>query len=559
MTFSMPSLSNILGHTVMSAALQVIQGPRYRRLIEGSKTPREAQAALLRCILAANAETEFGKSCGFSRIRDIDDYRSAVPFRTYEDLRPFIERQELTGEKCLTSEPPVYYHRTSGTVGTPKDIPVTESGLRRIKHHQQISTYARSKGSAIFEGKIFAITGQAIEGKMPGGTPFGSASGLIYQRQSKFVRSRYVLPSELSAIEDYEAQYLAMAIYGLSESAVTCIATANPSTLVRLLSVINQSADEIIDAVAAGRLPDACTPNASFQNRLTPSAHRAAHLDSKLKAAGQLTYSDIWPDLKGVVTWTGGSCGIALRNLSSSLPAEVSVIELGYLASEVRATVNVDVQGNVCLPTIFDVVFEFAERDAWEAGTVEFLSLHELTDNAEYYVFVTTPEGLYRYDMNDIVRVTGRVNETPTLEFVQKGKGVTNITGEKLHEDQVLDAVTAALAGGGIESDFFIVLADRETAGYTLYVEAKGPCHGTGPDLANEVDGRLRSSNIEYDGKRASGRLVPLKVQWLQSGTGDAYRRHRVANGQRDAQFKYLHLQYAHECSFDFCVIGKPG
>ena len=130
---------------------------------------------------------------------------------------------------------------------------------------------------------------------------------------------------------------------------------------------------------------------------------------------------------------------IPLRNLSGSLPAEVSIIELGYLASEVRATVNVDVQRNVCLPTIFDAVFEFAERDAWEGGTAEFLSLHELTANGEYYVFVTTPEGLYRYDMNDIVRVTGRVNETPTLKFVQKGKGVTNITGEKLHEDQVRD------------------------------------------------------------------------------------------------------------------------
>lgn len=515
--------------------------------------------ALLRRILATNAETEFGKRHGFSRIEGVDDYRSAVPVHTYEDLRPFIERQELTGEQCLTWEPPVYYHRTSGTVGTPKDIPVTESGLRRIKHHQQISTYARSKGSAIFEGKMFAITGQAIEGKMAGGTPFGSASGLIYQSQSKFVRSRYVLPSELSAIKDYEAQYLAMAIYGLSDPAVTGIATANPSTLVRLLSVINQKADEILDAVASGRLPDAISPNAPFENRLTRNALRAKHLENRLKAAGCLTYSDIWPDLRGVVTWTGGSCGIPLRKLSGSLPADVMVIELGYLASEVHGTVNVDVRRNVCLPTIFDTFFEFTERDAWEGGTADFLSLHELTEKREYYVFVTTPEGLYRYDMNDILRVTGRVKETPTLEFVQKGKGITNITGEKLHEDQVLDAVVAVLADGGVEPDFFIVLADQESAGYTLFVEAQCPGHGIGPDLPNDVDSRLRSSNIEYDGKRGSGRLAPLKVRWLQSGAGDEYRRNRVANGQRDAQFKYLHLQYAHECSFDFSALVKPG
>lgn len=540
MTVSMPALSNILTHAVTRAALYVAQGPRYRRLIEGSKRPQATQAALLGDILAANTETEFGRRHGFSRIENVDDFRSAVSIQTYEDLRPFIERQELTGEPCLTLESPVYYHRTSGTVGAPKDIPVTESGLRRIKHHQQVSNYARSKGSAIFKGKIFAITGQAIEGRMAGGTPFGSASGLIYRSQSKFVRSQYVLPSELSAIADYEAQYLEMAIYGLSEPAVTCIATANPSTLVRLLSVINQNADEVL-------------------GKLTSGVRRREYLESKLNAAGHLTYSDIWPDLRGVVTWIGGSCGIPLRKLSGALPAGIAVIELGYLASEVRGTVNVDVQRNVCLPNIFDTFFEFAERDAWEGGTADFLCLDELAEKGEYYVFVTTPEGLYRYDMNDIVRVTGRVYETPTLEFVQKGKGVTNITGEKLHEDQVLAAVMAALTGKDSEPDFFIVLADRGNAGYTLFVEAKHPSRGIGPDLAQDIDNRLRASNIEYDGKRGSGRLAPLKVCWLRSGAGDAYRRNRVAKGQRDAQFKYLHLQYADECAFDFGALVEPG
>lgn len=535
----MAPLSDFLGHAALRTALQVTQGPRYRRLIEGSKTPGAAQAALLRDILAANVETGFGRRHGFSRIENVGDFRSAVPVQTYEDLRPFIERQELTGEPCLTAEPPVYYHRTSGTLGTPKDIPVTESGLKRIKHHQQISTYARSKGSAIFEGKIIAITGQAIEGRMAGGTPFGSASGLIYQSQSKFVRSRYVLTAALSAIEDYQAQYLAMAIHGLSEPAVTCIATANPSTLVRLLSVINRNTDEILGKLSCG-------------------ARRAQDLQSKLEAAGHLTYADIWPDLRGIVTWTGGSCGVPLRKLSGSLPAGIAVIELGYLASEVRGTVNIDVQRNLCLPTLLDTFFEFAERDAWEDGTADFLSLHELEDNREYYVFVTTPDGLYRYDMNDILRVTGRLNQTPALEFVQKGKGVTSITGEKLHESQVLEAVMAALAGEDIEPDFFILLADREDPGYTLFIEASHPGQGSGPNLAQDIDRRLRSSNIEYDGKRGSGRLAPLKLRWLESGAGDAYRRNRVAKGQRDAQFKYLHLQYAHECAFDFNARAEP-
>ena len=553
MSDAVSPLIDAAGTAAFRAALILTQHRPYRRLVEASKSPRKVQDILLQRILAANADTEFGKRYGFSRIADMDLYRKAVPVQTYENLRPLIERQERTGQPCLTTEQPVYYHRTSGTVGEPKNIPVTASGLRRIRRHQQLSAYAQSKEPRLFRGKIFGVSGQAIEGRMAGGTPFGSASGLLYQSQSRFIRSRYLLPAALSDIIDYEARYLAMAVYGLAEPMVSCIATANPSTLVRLLSVINGNADLLLGAVASGRLPDGVATGDGAMDRLRPQPRRADHLAGVLHAKGALTYADIWPDLGGVVTWTGGSCAVPLRGLVGVLPAKAMIIELGYVASEFRGTVNIDVRRGVCLPTLLDTVFEFVERPAWEDGAGEFMSLHELDDGRDYYIFVTTPEGLYRYDMNDIVRVTGRVNETPTLAFVQKGKGVTSITGEKLHEAQVLDAVLAVLKDGAMQSNFFVMLADQTSARYTLFIEMQPPA-GNGRDAAicNDLERRLRASNIEYDGKRASGRLAPLMVQRLRTGTGEAYRRSRIADGGRDAQFKFLHLQYAHECSFDF-------
>ena len=560
MTDAVPSLIDAAGYTAFKAALILTQRRPYRRLVDGSQTPREVQEILLQRILTANADTEFGKRYGLSQVADISSYRKAVPVQTYENLRPFIERQELTRQRCLTMEQPVYYHRTSGTVGEPKNIPVTETGLRRIRRHQQVSAYAQSLASEIFRGKVFGVTGQAIEGKMEGGTPFGSASGLLYQSQSRFIRSRYVLPAALSDIDDYESRYLAMAVHGLAEPSVSCIATANPSTLMRLISVINENIDPILASVTSGRLPKGVCAGDGAIDRLRPNARRADQLARVFREKGTLSYSDIWPNLGGVVTWTGGSCAVPLRGLVGLLPDKTMIIELGYVASEFRGTVNIDVRRNVCLPTLLDTVFEFVERGAWEEGSGDFLSLHELDDGREYYIFVTTPEGLYRYDMNDIIRVTGKVNETPTLEFVQKGKGVTNITGEKLHEAQVLDAVLAVLEESGTQSNFFIMLADQGSARYTLFVEMQRPSGG-GIDAAisNDLDGRLRASNIEYDGKRGSGRLSPLIVRELRAGTGEEYRRSRIAGGRRDAQFKFLHLQYTHECSFDFDSFTEPG
>ena len=172
---------------------------------------------------------------------------------------------------------------------------------------------------------------------------------------------------------------------------------------------------------------------------------------------------------------------------------------------------------------------------------------------------MTTADGLYRYDMNDIVRVTGRVHQTPSLVFMQKGKGVTSITGEKLYETQVLDAVMAVFFDRGLQAVFFIMLADQETAAYTLFIEAQTSDSEALSRLSDDLDNRLRASNIEYESKRVSGRLAPLTVRWLRPGTGDAYRTSRVEQGQRDAQFKYLHLQYAGECGFDFNAFAGPG
>ena len=555
-------LPQAASYAFLRLGLKLTQARRYRNILEWAQRPEEAQSALLRRILADNAHTEFGRKFGFSQISDSAAYRQAVPVQTYEDLRPLIERQELTGEPCLTVEPPVYYHRTSGTVGAAKNIPVTQSGLARMKRDQQLTAYVWSRDSSILQGKGFAISGQAIEGRMEGGAPFGSASGLLYQGQSRLVRSRYVLSAAIADIEDYETRYLATVIFGLAEPDVTGIATANPSTFLRLLSVADKYSDTVLKAIATGQLPEAGSLPAAVRQGLKANPSRAAYLASCLEAAGRFSYVDIWPHLRGVVTWTGGSCGTALSGLSGLLPADLPIIELGYLASEFRGTVNIDARNNVCLPTFFQTYFEFAEREAWEAGTSEFQGLHELEMGGEYYVFVTTPEGLYRYDMNDIVRVDGMVNQTPTLAFVQKGKGTTSITGEKLTESQVVDAVPVALEKGNVHQRFFIVIADEEASGYTLFVEAEDHqtgAHAHGASMALEIDSRLCELNVEYEAKRKSGRLIPLEVRWLRSGTGDQYRSLCVQSGQRDTQFKYLHLQYARECRLDFAALTEAG
>lgn len=545
-----------LANLALAGAMLATQLGARRRLLQATARPGETQHALLRRILRDNAATAFGRHHGFAAIDGYAAFRDRVPVATYEDLRAEVEAQERTGAARLTRARPVMYARTSGTTGAPKYVPVPAAAIAGLKRAQRIFAHSQYTGSGIHGGRILAVGSPAVEGHLGGGAPYGSTTGLIYQSMPRLIRGKYVLPAELFGIADYDAKYLAIAALGLAEGNVTGLAAANPSTFLKLLGVIEAEWDRLVDGIAVGRLNFGGRLSeaqaAAFQRRFRPAPARARELAAIRRPGRAVRFADIWPDLQGVVTWTGGSCGLALNALADKWPAGTRIIEAGYAASELWGSINLDAGRGLCVPSIQDNFFEFVERAGREAGRLDFLTVEQLEEGRQYYVIVTTPGGLYRYDMNDIVRVTEYFNETPVLAFVQKGRGVTSITGEKLHEDQVSQAVAEARSRGLLNTSFFVALADEAHAQYRLYLEPDGaPGIGSG-ELAKDLDRRLAELNIEYAEKRASGRLGALHVAYLPPGTGEAYTRALLAAGQRDAQLKVQPLQYLRDCSFDF-------
>jgi hypothetical protein len=162
---------------------------------------------------------------------------------------------------------------------------------------------------------------------------------------------------------------------------------------------------------------------------------------------------------------------------------------------------------------------------------------------------VTTAAGLYRYFMNDLVEVTGVFENTPLLRFVQKGRGVTSLTGEKLYEAQVIQAVQDIARRHGVAAAFFLLVANEEPSSYTLFLE-RDAGRAEPQSFAGHVDTRLGELNLEYHSKRTSGRLGPLTVAWLTGDAAEAYKTACVRAGQREGQFKPAVLQYRRDLTF---------
>ena len=512
--------------------------------------PLATQMAVLQRLLQQNQYTQFGTKHGFSNISTYADFQKNIPVQTYDSLRPYIEEQRLTGAKALTAESPQFYAQTSGTTGTPKYIPITATTLKSHSNEQALFSYLQYRACPqAFAGKALGIMGAAVEGELDSGHAVGSVSGHLYQSMPKIIQSRLVLPPVVSSISDYDIKYLVILRLALAEPKITYAGSPNPSTFLRLLNVLNQQREVLIQSLITGKL-DAIESldmdlKAELKHKLKPDPERAAAL-SRLP---ELTFANVWPKLELITTWTGGSCGIALTALREKLSPNIKIMELGYQSTEFRGSIALQAEASAGIPPLHHHFFEFVEQSQWDNNTPEFVTLDQLVLHQTYYVIVTTASGLYRYFMNDLVKVDGFFNATPLLRFKQKGKGVTNLTGEKLYEAQVIQAVKEVSTTLGLISSFYILAADEISMSYQLFIQADAlsPNYSA---FANRLDEKLGALNIEYKAKRESGRLAALSVVWLKPNAAEAYKFHCINLGQREGQFKPAVLQYMKNLNF---------
>ena len=168
-----------------------------RAFLRSHERTVEVQEELLRRLAAAHAGSEFGKDHGFERIRSYEDFRSAVPVRTYEQLAPYVQRvlEGRTEALLPPGEPVLMFSMTSGTTGRPKHIPVTPAFLRSARRGWNTWGIAALKDHpGGWLRNVLTITSSMCEDRSPTGVPCGAISGLLSATQKKIVRRMYCVP-----------------------------------------------------------------------------------------------------------------------------------------------------------------------------------------------------------------------------------------------------------------------------------------------------------------------------------------------------------------------------
>ncbi len=524
------------------------------RFEAATQNPKQAQEEKLMDMVRKNAATDYGRRYGFDKIRSVKDYQAQVPVVSYEDIKDDMDRLVNGASNVFTAENPIMFAQTSGTTGDPKYVPVTPTCKGR-EHSDVMRTWtfhAKQTHPDIFEGQVVSLVSPAVEGHTPSGLPYGSASGHIYKNMPGIIRNTYAIPYDTFEIEDYGAKYYTIMRIALAVD-VTFLATANPSSILKMCEKADEYGDGIIKDIHDGTLnadlPIESRIRAAVTKKLKPNPARARELEQcRSRRQGKLLPADYWPRLSLVGCWKGGTVGHYLEKFPGWFYPDggrpTPVRDWGFLSSEARCSVPLSDEGSSGVLTIASNFFEFVPVDDLEAqrdtpDKWEFLTVDQVEDGKDYYIFFTTTGGLYRYDINDVIRVTGRYNQTPQIVFLRKGRGMTNITGEKVSVNQVITVVQNAAQKADVVASHFKAEADTENSRYVLRVEFSST---VGDDVQRaflkHADEEMKVVNIEYKAKRESMRLKAPVLHVMKEGWYERGRRKQVESGMRAFQAK---------------------
>ncbi|TXI49230.1 MAG: hypothetical protein E6Q50_08550 [Lysobacter sp.] len=402
-------------------AFDMDQAPRpspYRRFVDGLNDATRMQDALLARLIERGRDTAFGREHGFDRIASLADFRARVPLRRYDDLRPYVDRI-VDGERDVLFSGDVFrFISSSGsTAGRAKVLPLPRAYFAEafnpfyMAYLEGVTRaypgFAASRDRTVnFKWDPLRDTSMLASGVPHVGlsqvnlaNEFGSEALLEPGTTGPWA----AVPAEIPA--DLDRLYFRLRMAAGHD--IRQFVGINPAILATVPHLLETNAERLFADIAAG----------TFAGRAvaTPDPALAETLADRRAARGRLLPADVWPNVERLICWDEGIAGVYLPQVVEDYGADVAVVPAPLAASEAPLALHLladGVRGAVAYNAAF---FEFLDVQDGDAPTPR--RLDELRVGASYAVVVTQAGGFCRYVLGDLLDVTGRVGEVPTVAY----------------------------------------------------------------------------------------------------------------------------------------------
>ena len=501
-----------------------------------SKIPGETQRKLLMEIIEKNKNTEYGKKIGFDKIHSLEDFQRIVPLTTYDDYADYVDRM-IDGEDNLIMAAKCHrYCSSSGSVGRPKILP--KSG-RDLFYMQSVGFVATPACAARWFGKkgikfpkqvgtvAIVLTGHKMkDGKMCNGA--GQVPFTYLKPISEFFMTTpndFMYPENEDAVD---STYFHLR-FALENRDVTYIGSMVVTLLTTMFEFFENNWEIVCNDIEKGTIDPSikCTPElrAKWEKKFKPNPKRAAEIRKECEKGFDTPIAPrLWPKFM----WSYGMVGSTLQFYVNKLRryiGDAPIHNMGYAAAEgfMAMPVELDVNDAVLMPK--SVFFEFIPMDDPECD--KLLTLDQLEEGKEYEIVVTNFSGLYRYKIEDVIRITGFYNNTPRMEFLYRNNLAMNIANEKTTTQMVDWAAGKVQEQLGISFKGYSFYGDTESAvvRYMLLAEPDGDVsEDMIPEIEKALDEWLNESNEKYFKYRRWNMIDMPKVHLLKKDTYADYR-----------------------------------
>jgi hypothetical protein len=534
------------------------------------------QEALLCSLLNANRDTNFGRRHGFSTIASPDHYQRCVPLSTSDTYTPLIREIAAGKSNVLTTDRVELLEPTSGTTAGEKWVPYTAS--LRAQFQRAVSAWiadAMSHLPGIRQGRAYWSVSPAVsrprqtEGDLRIG--FDSDAAYLSRWQRLLVRQLLIMPPAVASLTTVESFRYCTLFHLVAAADLALVSVWSPTFLTALLSPLELWSERICDDLRRGRvsLPAQTASGRAAEVRLGPRqrSRRADELRAIFRHGGPLhgKLRQIWPQLALISCWADATAASYLPALQALFPA-VAVQPKGLLSTEACVSFPLWGRSGAAL-ALRSHFFEFREWHGQPTGESSGIRLaHQLEAGRCYEVIVTTGGGLYRYQLRDIVEVTGFENQCPLIRLIGRADRVSDLVGEKLGEPHIQEVLSRVFAAHRLAPCFTMVVpVSGDVPCYRLYLQGSDEQLTTKcAVVARDIEEGLRS-NPYYRQAVRLGQLRPLEVHILDADfqqVWQVYERACVAQGRKLGQVKPGVLDswtgWCHEFSGCFRGEGLP-
>ena len=441
--------------------------------------PLKAQEKVFKSLISNAQKTAFGKDHCFETIRSYEDYKSAVPLRDYEALKPYIERA-LEGEKdVLWKGLPLYFCKTSGTTSGTKYIPITKDSMPyHLKGAKDaILSYIYETSDARFlNGKNIFIQGSP-ELDYSKSAPLGRLSGIVAHHIPWYLQRDNTPTFKTNCIEGWEEKIEAIIDETISEN-MTLISGIPPWVQMYFERVCEKTGKTIKDVFPEYSL--FVYGGVNFE----PYKNRFLELVGK--------------DVPSIETYPASE---------------------GFIAYQDQQNAE-----GLLLCVDHGIFYEFIEASQFFEDKAERISLAEVETGKDYVVILNTNAGLWAYNIGDTIQFT---STTPFRVIVSgRIKHFISAFGEHVIAKEVEHALLSALKSTNVSVSEFTVAPQIAPSEGLPYHEWFIEFENSPSDLeafAAQIDSALQLQNSYYLDLIQGKVLQPLKIIQVQKGGFQRY------------------------------------